>query len=324
MSLQFVQFQYGLEFFKLSYSQFVPSFQDVIMRDFRQRQYNSVPLRIEFLNITISNNSEQVGVGLDITIGSSDPELCVDQVGNLSTSKETVLFLGLLFLQTDSPFEMGIMDDLVQSWNNPHIKNFKIRHWYTANRWRISEFIYWINQLHFFDPLHRLRRKLWTSTYLRLEPHLPTNNGCWCKELVKVEIRNLQSLLVCPIILWRVSSTEDDWIFGWRSGLASQIWISFWSSTFLRCRHVNWFFHSFPPRRIQFLRIRSWWRSLWMCKNVSWCTGLYPWYFDGSSVCRCDMKAGFKNPSNGRLSVLKIPGIFHAIYFILQFLWSSR
>ena len=44
---------------------------------------------------------------------SSDPELFVDQVGNLSTSKETVLILGLLFLQTDFPFEMGIMGDLV-------------------------------------------------------------------------------------------------------------------------------------------------------------------------------------------------------------------
>ena len=44
----------------------------------------------------------------------SDPEVIVDQVGNLSASKETVLFLGLLFLQTDSSFEMGIMNDFVQ------------------------------------------------------------------------------------------------------------------------------------------------------------------------------------------------------------------
>ena len=73
------------------------------------------PLRIEFLNIVISkSNSEQVGVVFDRIIGTSDPELFVDQVGNLSTSKETVLFLGLLFLQTDFPFKMGIMDDLVQ------------------------------------------------------------------------------------------------------------------------------------------------------------------------------------------------------------------
>ena len=78
------------------------------MRDFRHGQQCSVPLGIEFLNIVISkNNGEHVGVGLDRTIGSSDPELFADQVGNLSTSKETVLFLGLLFLQTDSSFEVG-------------------------------------------------------------------------------------------------------------------------------------------------------------------------------------------------------------------------
>ena len=47
-------------------------------------------------------------------MGSSDPEIIVDQVGNLSTSKETVLFLGLLFLQTDFPFELGILDDFIQ------------------------------------------------------------------------------------------------------------------------------------------------------------------------------------------------------------------
>ena len=36
------------------------------------------------------------------------------------------------------------------------------------------------------------------------------------RKLVEMKIRNLQSLFVCPIILWRVSSTEDDWFFGWR------------------------------------------------------------------------------------------------------------
>ena len=40
--------------------------------------------------------------------------MIVDQVGNLSAAKETVLLLGFLFLQTDSPFELGIMDDFVQ------------------------------------------------------------------------------------------------------------------------------------------------------------------------------------------------------------------
>ena len=73
------------------------------------------PLRIEFLNIIISkNNSEQVGKVFDRIMAPSDPEVIVDQVGNLSTAKETVLSLGLVFLQTDSPFELGIMDDFVQ------------------------------------------------------------------------------------------------------------------------------------------------------------------------------------------------------------------
>ena len=60
------------------------------------------------------NNSEQVGIVFDRIMAPSDPEVIVDQVGNLSTAKETVLFEGLLFLQTDSPFELGIMDDFVQ------------------------------------------------------------------------------------------------------------------------------------------------------------------------------------------------------------------
>ena len=41
-------------------------------------------------------------------MGSSDPELFVDQVGNLSATKETVLFLGFLFLQTDFPLKWEV------------------------------------------------------------------------------------------------------------------------------------------------------------------------------------------------------------------------
>ena len=45
----------------------------------------------------------------------SDPEVIVDQVSNLPATKETFLLLGLLFLQTDSPFEVRIMDDFVSA-----------------------------------------------------------------------------------------------------------------------------------------------------------------------------------------------------------------
>ena len=47
-------------------------------------------------------------------MGSSDPAVFEDQVSNLPAAKETVLLLGFLFLQTDSSFEVGIMDDFVQ------------------------------------------------------------------------------------------------------------------------------------------------------------------------------------------------------------------
>ena len=73
------------------------------------------PFRIEFVNNTISkNNCKKVGTTLDGIIGSSDPEELLDQVGDLSSTKETVLFLGFLFLQTDLFLEAGIMDDSFQ------------------------------------------------------------------------------------------------------------------------------------------------------------------------------------------------------------------
>ena len=227
------------------------------------------------------------------------------------------------------------MDDFVQCRSIPRIKYFEIRHRNTTSRWRRSQFIHWINQLHFFDPLHRLRRKLWTSTYLGFELYLPANKGCWCEELVKMEIRNLLSLLVCTIILWRVSSTEDDWIFGWRSRLASQILILFWSFTLFRCRHIKRLFNDFSPW-IQFLRIRSCGGSLWICKKkfpdipgVSQMSG-------SPFLQRGDTNEGLNNFSKNkmfreyswlignvwistayRFSVLEVLKIVQTIYFIL-------
>ena len=88
------------------------------------------------------------------------------------------------------------------------------------------------------------------------------------REFVKMKIWNLQSLLVCPIILWRVSSTEDDWIFGWLSRLASLILNLCLSLTLFHCGWVKRFFSSGTPW-IQFLRIRCWRGRNWICKNVS-------------------------------------------------------
>ena len=133
-----------------------------------------------------------------------------------------------------------------------------------------------MNHLHFFDPFHSFRRKLWTNTYLSLESYLPASKRGWCREFVEMKIRDLQSLLVCPIILWRVSSIEDDWIFGWRSRLTSQISILFWSFTFLRCRRMKRL-HDWRIPLIQILRIRCWWWRIWICKNVSRSTMCVPY-----------------------------------------------
>ena len=168
-------------------------------------------------------------------------------------------------------------------------------------------------------PLNQSTPLLWSIAWLPSEIVSKYKPRSWtktsskqrllCRELVKV--RNLQSLLVCSTILWRISSTEDDWIFGWRSKLASQILVSFWSSTFLRCRHVNWFFNSFPPSRIQ--RCAKTFPDIPDVSKI----------FGGSSVCRCDMKASFNNPSNG--GCLRIdPGWLVTCGFPLQIDSTSR
>ena len=150
---------------------------------------------------------------------------------------------------------------------------FKIWHSNFSYRTRRFEIIHWFNHLHFFDPQHSFRRKLWASTYLSLESYLPTRERCWCGEFVKTRIWNLQSLLVCPIILWQSSLTRDDWISGRRSWLASRI--QSWCLAFTH--HMWWcvFCHIRDPR-IGLLRIRCWRRRRWICKNVSRCTMRVP------------------------------------------------
>ena len=111
--------------------------------------------------------------------------------------------------------------------------------------------------------MHTFRRKLWTSTYLSLESYLPACKRGWCWEFVEMKIRDLQSLLVCSIIIWRISSTEDDWIFGWLSRLASLILILCSPFTPFHCgwmKRTPW---------SQFLRIRCWKWRIWIYKNVS-------------------------------------------------------
>ena len=59
-------------------------------------------------------------------VGSSDPEVLVDQVSDLSSTKKPTLFLGFPFLQIDLFLQAGILDDSVQCWSNSRIKYFKV------------------------------------------------------------------------------------------------------------------------------------------------------------------------------------------------------
>ena len=176
--------------------------------------------------------------------------------------------MGFWFLQTDLSFELGIMDDSVQCWSDLRIEYFKIWHLNSSYRARKFEIIHWINQLHFFDPQHSFRRKLWTSTYLSLDSYLPTSKCCWCREFVKVKFRNLQSLLVCSIILWKSSLLGVEWISGWRSWLESRIQGCVWNLTFTR--YMRWcVFRYVRNPRIESSWLRWWRRRWWICKNVS-------------------------------------------------------
>ena len=46
----------------------------------------------------------------------------MDHVSDLSSTKEPILFVSFLFLETDLFLEVGILDDLVQSRSNSRIQ----------------------------------------------------------------------------------------------------------------------------------------------------------------------------------------------------------
>ena len=72
-----------------------------------------IPSRIDFLNIIIAKSTcEWISVIKNGTMSASNPEVVVDHVSDLSSAKEPVFFLSLLFLQTDLSLEVGILDGL--------------------------------------------------------------------------------------------------------------------------------------------------------------------------------------------------------------------
>ena len=59
-------------------------------------------------------------------VDASDTEVVINQVSDLSSSKESVLFLSLLFLQTDSFLEVGTIDNFAQPWCNTRVEQLKV------------------------------------------------------------------------------------------------------------------------------------------------------------------------------------------------------
>ena len=123
--------------------------------------------------ITAKIICKYVDIILDRIIDSSVPEVLVDQESDLSSTKETVLFLDFLLLQTDPSFEVRIMDDSVRSWSDLRIEYFKFWNVNSSQRARSFWIMHWFNHLHFFDLQRSFCRKLWANTYLDLESHLP-------------------------------------------------------------------------------------------------------------------------------------------------------
>ena len=59
MNLHVVQFQYGSELRKLMYPQFVQTFQDIVGRNFWQRQKDFVPSCIEILDVIVKKSENK-------------------------------------------------------------------------------------------------------------------------------------------------------------------------------------------------------------------------------------------------------------------------
>ena len=117
-------------------------------------------------------------------MASSDPEAIVDQVSNLSAAKETELWM-ILFsagaILASSTSKVGI--------EIPRVEDEDLNS--STESTNSTSLIHCTASVGNCEQVH--------TPVLNLI--FQQAKGCWCRELVKVEIRNLQSLLVCSLIL---------------------------------------------------------------------------------------------------------------------------
>ena len=179
----------------------------------------------------------------------------------------------------------------------------------SSYRWRRLQIIDGVNHLHFFDLLHSFR-----GAHHDLEYFLPTSKRGRCGELVKMK-RESPSLKM-----------TESWFDG-------RIWhlrscgLSFLSTCGRMERLLSW---RIPLT--QFLRIRCWWRHIWICKNVSRCTMCVPNAWRPFSAARRNERMS-QHPFRYSMRWewhwstcnVWISNVYRfTIHFILQFLYSVR
>ena len=135
-------------------------------------------------------------------MGSSDPELFVDQVSNLSSAKELSCFWAfrssrlILLLNWELWMILFSAEAILASSTSkfgieiPRVDDEDFNS--STESTNSTSLIHCIASVGNCEQAH-------TSVLNQIFQQAKV--GCWRRELVKVEIRNLQSLLVCPIIL---------------------------------------------------------------------------------------------------------------------------
>ena len=113
----------------------------------------------------------KVGIVFDRIMDSNDPEVIVDhskQSVCLPRRKRSCFWAfcssGLILLLKWELWMILFSADAIFESNTSTLNS--------SCWWRRCQITHWINHLHFFDPMHGFRKKLWTSTYLSLESYL--------------------------------------------------------------------------------------------------------------------------------------------------------
>ena len=128
--------------------------------------------------------------------------------GDLYSSNKPILFLSFLFLESDLLFEVGILDDLVQSRGNLRVQHFKILEFLAHNWSRWLQFIHWINHLHLFHLHYMASEGKWEQVVNWLLNLIFQHKNDDGEESIKLKFRYLLSLLSNNRTLWNIHRNQ--------------------------------------------------------------------------------------------------------------------